>query len=190
MLAAARKAVEYAPDSAEAHFALARAHFFNGDHQSFLRETALVLRLNPNDAGNIASLGMLMAFSGRWEEGVALIKKARDFNPSVVGIINKTNAPAKLHLLNGEYADAIDELRPAWEAYPSFWLNDLQAAYIYGAWGKTEEAEKAAASLLEKRPNFVIEDAVDFYRIYQFEESFIEMMVRELKKTGLPSRDS
>ena len=188
VLEAARNAVEAAPDSAAAHHSLAQAYFFNGDHASFMSEATEVLRLNPNDAGSIGDLGMMMAFSGRWEEGVALTKKARAFNPTVINLFSQTNGPAKWHFVKGEYAEAAAEFQPGWDAYPQYWLNDLQKAYIYAAWGKQDAAEAAVAELLKKKPGYTIEDSVEFYTTYQFEQSFIDKMVKYLKQAGLPSR--
>lgn len=189
VLEAARNAVEAAPDSAAAHHSLAQAYFFNGDHARFMSEATEVLRLNPNDAGSIGQLGMMMAFSGNWEEGVALTKKARAFNPTVINVFAQTNGPAKWHFVKGEYAEAAAEFQPGWDAYPQYWLNDFQKAYIYAAWGKQDEAEAAVAELLEKKPRYTIEDSVEFYKVWQFEQSFIDKMVAALKKAGLPSRE-
>ena len=187
MMEAARKAVKLAPNSAAAHNALAEAHFYNGEHEQFLTEVAKVLELNPNDAGTISWLGTLMAFSGRWDEGGALIEKALAFNPSVV-----TPAAwyglAKAHYYRGEYAEALEDFQHVWAAYDGYWVNDLNRAYLYADWGKQEEAEKAAAALMKQLPDFVVEDAADFYRRLGFQETYIDKMVRALKKAGLPSR--
>ena len=188
VLEAARNAVDAAPDSADAHKALAEAYFFNGEHESFMSEATEVLRLNPNDAGSIGRMGMMMAFSGKWEEGVALTKKARAFNPSVIDIFSQTNGPAKWHFVKDEIAEAVQEFQPSWDAYPQYWLTDYQKAYIYAAWGKQDEAEAAVAELLKKKPGYTIEDAVEFYEVWQFEQSFIDKMVKFLKQAGLPSR--
>ena len=67
-------------------------------------------------------------------------------------------------------------------------MSDLNRAHFYADLGKQEEAEKAAAALMEKLPDFVVEDAADFYRRLQFEDAYIDKMVQALKKAGLPSR--
>ena len=188
MMEAARKAVKLAPNSAVAHQVLAEAYFYKGEHDQFMTEVAKVLELNPNDAGNIAWLGTLMAFSGRWDEGVALIEKALAFNPSVVTPA-AWYGPAKAHYDRGEYAEALEDFQHVWKAYDGYWVNDLNRAYLYADWGKQGEAEKAAAALMEQLPDFVVEDAADFYRRLQFEEAYIDKMVQALKKAGLPSRD-
>jgi len=187
MMEAALKAVKLAPNSADAHNALAVAYYYNREHDQFMAEVAKVLELNPNDAGEIAWLGTLMAFSGRWDEGGALVKKALAFNPSVVSPSTRY-ALAKAHYYRGEYAEALKDFQPIWAAWPGYWVNDLNRAYLYADWGKQEEAEKAAAALLEQMPDFVVEDAADFYRRLGFQESYIDKMVRALKKAGLPSR--
>ena len=187
MLKAARKAVELAPNSADAHYALAQAHYYNGEQEQFMAEAAKAMELNPNDTGAIAWLATLMAFSGRWDEGGALIKKALAFNPSVVGP-GAWYGLAKAHYYRGEYPEALEDFQHVWAAYAGYWVNDLNRAYLYADWGKQEEAEKAAAALLKQLPNFVVEDAADFYRKLQFQEAYIDKMVRALKKAGLPSR--
>jgi class 3 adenylate cyclase/TolB-like protein/cytochrome c-type biogenesis protein CcmH/NrfG len=187
MLEAARKAVNLAPNSAEAHYALAEAHYYNDKQTQFLAEAAKVLELNPNDAGAIAWLGTLMAFSGRWDEGGALVEKALAFNPSVVSPSSRY-ALAKAHYYRGEYAEALEDFEPIWAAWPGYWVNDLNRAYLYADWGKQEKAGKAAAALMEQLPEFVVEDAADFYRRLRFQEAYIDKMVRALKNAGLPSR--
>jgi len=187
MMEAARKAVKLAPNSAAAHNALAEAYFYNGEHEQFLSEVAKVLELNPNDAGKIAWLGTLMAFSGRWDDGGALIEKALAFNPSVV-TTGAWYGLAKAHYYRGEYAEALADFQHLWAAWDGYWVNDLNRAYLYADWGKQEEAEKAAAALMKQLPDFVVEDAADFYRRLQFQETYIDKMVRALKKAGLPSR--
>ncbi len=187
MMEAARKAVKLAPNSAAAHNALAEAHFYNGEHEQFLTEVAKVLELNPNDAGTISWLGTLMAFSGRWDEGGALIEKALAFNPSVVSPSAQYGL-AKAHYYRGEYAEALEDFQHVWAAYDGYWVNDLNRAYLYADWGKQEEAETAAAALMKQLPDFVVDDAVDFYRRLGFQEAYIDKMVRALKKAGLPSR--
>lgn len=186
-LEAARKVVKLAPNSAEAHNALAEAYYYNDEQEQFLAEVAKVLELNPNDAGTIAWLGTLMAFSGRWDEGGALVEKALAFNPSVVPPSSRY-ALAKAHYYRGEYAEALEDFQPIWAAYDGYWVNDLNRAYLYADWGKEEEAEKAAAALMEQLPDFVVEDAADFYRRLRFQDAYIDKMVRALKKAGLPSR--
>lgn len=187
ILEAAQNAVRLAPNSSGAHFALAEAYYYQDDQERFLAEVAKAMELNPNDAASIAWLGTLMAFSGHWDEGGALVEKALAFNPSVVAPSSRY-ALAKAHYVRGEYAEALDDFQPIWAAYPGYWINDLNRAYLYADWGKQAEAEKAATALLEQLPDFVVEDAAEFYSKLRFQESYINRMLNALKKAGLPSR--
>ena len=65
---------------------------------------------------------------------------------------------------------------------------DLVRVRFYLIAGKEEEAENAAAALMEQLPDFVVEDAAGFYRRLGFQESYIDKMVRALNKAGLPSQ--
>jgi hypothetical protein len=47
---------------------------------------------------------------------------------------------------------------------------------------------RGGGPLVEQLPHFVVEDAAEFYRKLQFEEAYIDKMVRALRKAGLPSR--
>ena len=187
-LEASEKAVRFSRDSSFAHATLAEVYFYMGEHEKFLGEAAKAIELNPNDAGNIAYLGARIAFIGRWDEGVALVEKAYDFNPSVVSA-STWYAPAKAHYLRGEYDESLEDFERVWSDRPGYWLNDLNAAYLYASWGKQNEAEKAAARLLGKKPDYTVEDAEAFYRIFSFRDDFIDKMVAALKQAGLPSRD-
>jgi len=109
------------------------------------------------------------------------------FNPSVV-TPTAWYGLAKAHYYRGEYAEALEDFQHVWAAYDGYWVNDLNRAYLYADWGKQEEAEKAAAALMKELPDFVVEDAADFYRRLGFQETYIDKMVRALKKAGLPSR--
>ena len=60
----------------------------------------------------------------------------------------------------------------------------------YSAWGKQKEAEAAVAALLEKRPDFSVDDAVEFYRKYQFPQSYLDKMSEDLRRAGLKDRGS
>jgi tetratricopeptide (TPR) repeat protein len=186
---AALTAVELEPASANAHRALAEASLYKGERRQFWDEAARSMELNPNDAGAIGWFGMVLAFSGRWDEGIALVEKALNFNPSVVSPAARY-ALAKAHYLRREFPEALEDFEPIWATWPDYWVNDLNRSYLYADWGKQDLAEQAATSLLEDSPDFVIEDAVKFYRKLGFEEAYIDRMVAALEKAGLPHRQA
>ena len=80
-LHAARQAADAAPSNALAHIALARARFFRKEFQAFRTAADRAIALNPMDGGSLASMGLLMAYSGEWEHGCAMVERAAQRNP-------------------------------------------------------------------------------------------------------------
>ena len=84
-LAAARRAVSAAPSNHLAYMALAEALFFRRELQAFRNAADRAVALNPMDGGTVAYMGMLMAFAGDWDHGLALVQKATELNPHAPG---------------------------------------------------------------------------------------------------------
>ena len=63
------------------HHALAAALFFRRDIPAFRASAERSITLNPMDGFTVASLGFLIADSGEWELGCALVDRARELNP-------------------------------------------------------------------------------------------------------------
>lgn len=184
-LEAAARAVELDPNSAEAARALTRAYLVNGDLSKFYDAAQRTLLLSPNDV-TIGGLGNWIAYSGKWDEGKALVEKAVALNPTALPR-SFLFVFAKDHFRKGEYEAALEEFHRSF--VPGTWLSQLQYAYTYGSLGRETEASAAVAKLLDLKPGYTIERAVRFYRAFGFQSSFIERMVEGLRRAGLPERD-
>ena len=183
-LAAARRAVELAPGNPLARFAMARAAYIARDLDLFYTEAAYALQLNPHDPLLLGNLGNWLAFSGRWDEGVALVKKAIALNPK--GYPRWWHAAiGKDHYRKGDLREALAEFKNM--NLPEWWWNQVELAYTYGQLGDVENARMAANKLLELYPGFDLETAVMEHRRYSFEQSYIDLAVDGLRKAGLPA---
>lgn len=80
-LQAARRATDAAPSNAFAQTALARTLFFRKEFQAFRTAAEQAITLNPMDGAMLANVGTMLAYSGDWERGCALIEKAMQLNP-------------------------------------------------------------------------------------------------------------
>jgi adenylate cyclase len=181
-LEAARRAVFLAPDSARAHYSLAKAYLMAGDLDAFYAEAQQALRLNPNEPGHLGSLGNWIAFTGRWEDGLALIDKAAKINPQSFAPW-WYYAPAIDHFRKGEYEEAIKLFR---RSFTGWWVNYMHQTYTYGMLGDEVRAQEAITKLREQVPGFSVASAIEFHRKYQFEPSVIEQVVKGLRRAGLP----
>jgi tetratricopeptide (TPR) repeat protein len=80
-LRAAQKAVELAPQSARAHYAMMSALFARNETEAALREGQLAVELNPYNTDIAAELGARYVQLGRYAEGLAHLDRAIAANP-------------------------------------------------------------------------------------------------------------
>jgi serine/threonine protein kinase/Tfp pilus assembly protein PilF len=62
---------------------LAEAHFFARDYTAFRDAAERAMALNPRNSHTRAYLGLLIAFSGEWDRGLALVQRAMALNPQL-----------------------------------------------------------------------------------------------------------
>jgi TolB-like protein/DNA-binding winged helix-turn-helix (wHTH) protein/tetratricopeptide (TPR) repeat protein len=184
-LAAARRAIELAPANPMARFAMARASYLMRDLDLFYAEAAHALRLNPHEPFLLGNLGNWLAFSGRWDEGVALVRKAIALNPKVYPRWWHA-AIGKDHYRKGQFQEALVEFKTM--NLPGWWWNQVELAYTYGQLGDTENARTAVTRLLELYPGFDLDKAVMEHRKFSFQPSYIELAVDGLRKAGVPEK--
>jgi adenylate cyclase len=184
-LAAARRAIDLDPANPIARFAMARASYLAGDLELFYIEGAQALRLNPHEPFLLGNLGSWLAFSGRWDEGVTLIRKAIALNPKVYPRWWHA-ALGKDHYRKREYRQALAEFKTM--NLPNWYWNQIELAYTYGQLGETENARAAVARLKELYPGFDLEKAALEHRKFSFEPSYIDLAIEGLRKAGVPPK--
>src|ERR1051326_1485751 len=153
-LAAARRAVDLAPSNHIAYQTLAVALFFRKDEAGCLSAAERALTLNPLNASNQAIF--LIAFTGDWERGCALITRAMELNPHQPGwyqVVLGLNEYRK-----SNYRKAIAETVKA--NTTSIWA-DMVLPAAYAQLGETAAANDALQDLLASQVNSV-EAARDF----------------------------
>ncbi len=183
---AAKRALALEPNSARSHYAYAMALDMAGDMDGFYAEARRALELNPNEPIYLGSLGTWIAFTGRWDEGLELIEKAKRLNPNAFAPW-WNYAPAMVALQNRDYETAIARFK---QSYTGWWINYMHQAYTYGLMGDEENAALAVERLLELQPGYTMEDALEFHRKYQFEPGFTELAMEGLRLAGLPSAET
>ena len=179
---AANRAVEIAPNDAFVRGLVARAAWMACQPDLLRIETKRAIELNPNDPQNLGPLGNLMAYSGFWDEGVALAEK---------GIaLTAPSTPrwwwwaiAKRAWAHEDYARAFDAFRQSY--VEQLWISHLHMAYTLPFLGRTKEATVHVATLLKMRPGFTIREANAYYKTWCFAPSYRERMCDALRIAGL-----
>ena len=108
-LALAARAVELAPSSSWARYALGLARWFAGDAAGALDALEAGRGLNPNDTTILADLGQRYAMLARWDDAVPLLEESYASNPAQPG--GYRIGLFLYHYAHGRYAEALAEAR-------------------------------------------------------------------------------
>ncbi|MEJ7847959.1 MAG: winged helix-turn-helix domain-containing protein [Pyrinomonadaceae bacterium] len=143
--AAAERAIEIDPELADGHAAIGLIKlWYEWDWTASERNFQRAEQLNPNRPH--WGYAHLLSNTGRHDEALAQIKRARELDP-VNGIIGSIEGQALFFA--GKNDEALDRLRKTIELYPNFWLAHLFISRVYSEKGMHPEAVAAADKAFE-----------------------------------------
>jgi tetratricopeptide (TPR) repeat protein len=137
------------------HWILSLASLWNRQHEQAIVEGERAVALDTNDADSYVSLGNILVFAGRPEEGIVLIQKAMRLNPHY--------PPRYLNLLGfayrmaGQCEEAIVPLKKAVTLEPDFLPAHFNLAACYAELDHLEEARTEIAEVLRLNLNSSVE---------------------------------
>jgi tetratricopeptide (TPR) repeat protein len=144
--AAAEKALELSPDSAEAHTSLANyKSWYEHDWVGADKEFRQAIALNPNYAFAHDQWALSMGCEGRFEESITEGKRAEELDPldPTIAVDNILSFTAK-----GDFQKAMAEAKRGAELDPTFFFPQMQLGWIAleqgNVHGAIPELEKAA----------------------------------------------
>jgi TolB-like protein/DNA-binding winged helix-turn-helix (wHTH) protein len=157
--AAALKATELNPSSAEAHADLGQLAFYHEWNWSKAdAEFTRALELDPNAADTYADYAAFLVSVGRQEEGLAKMRRAHELDP----VSEATNMDfVYIFYLTHQYDQGLDQARKTLELYPEsyatyYWIGqcyeakgmpkEAVAAYLHAMSGVPEEAARLRAA--------------------------------------------
>ncbi len=183
-LRAARKAVELDPTNSVAHLVLALASFFRRDFGVFHSAAERAIALNPRDAGAIGQLGILISYTGDWDGGLRITRKAMKLNPHHPGWFYFSEFYD--HYRKQEFEPALVSAQKI--NMPGHALFHAAVAAAAGQLGLSQEAKVAAGELLEVFPD-IGEKARSMYAVWNFSEELIDELIDGLEKAGIEGLD-
>lgn len=161
-LAAARKAVELDPSSAEAHNSLAFVTFYwNWDVAGAEKEFRRALELNPNYVTAHHWYSTFLMAIGRLPEALEEINRAQQLDPSSTPILADKGL-ILFHL--GKTEEALTLLKQVEEAQPGFYSTHNYLSYIYlrqGDYANYLAEERKAALLVHDQRQMIIVNAAE-----------------------------
>ena len=181
-LALALRAVELAPCSAWARYALGLAHWFTGDPQGALDALEAGRALDPDDTTILADLGQCYAMLARWDEAVPLLEEAYASNPAQPG--SYRIGLFLYHYAHGRFAEALAEARHV--DAPEVLYGHVAVAAAAGELGLADEAEAAVGSILRLDPGYATRVTADL-ESRSVAPELVRSITRGLAKAGLPA---
>jgi tetratricopeptide (TPR) repeat protein len=180
-LEAARRSVELAPTNHINRWLLARVYFFRRELSQFFAEAEKSLKLNSNEGTTLGLIGVYTALGGKWDRGLALMRKATELNPHYPGYYHLVFGAA--HLREGRYEEALLEYEKM--ALPGWFLAQIPLVAVNGHLGRNKEMEAAMAHLLELRPGYDLEKCAEDLHRFGLPEDVVEPLLEGLKMAGL-----
>jgi adenylate cyclase len=180
--AQATKAVQLDPADARARMVAASAYFFNKQLDLFEREAEQAMALAPYDAEILATLGHLIASSGQWQRGVALVKKANELNADAAAGWYHA-AMYYDYYLQGDYERALEFRRLHLDQHAMHTY--IEYIPVYGQLGRKEEAQENWRKLLADVPGASAETFENWYHLWNMRDEDIAKLMDGVYKSGV-----
>jgi TolB-like protein/Tfp pilus assembly protein PilF len=183
-LKAARRSVDAAPSNHIAHNTLASTLFFQKDFPACRAEAQRAAELNPMNGSAMGWIGIMIAYSGDWEEGCAQVESAMQLNPhhpSWYWLPLACNAYRK-----GDYQGALNVALKI--NLPGYFYAHLTRAAAYGQLGMHEPAQRALNEMLALRPDMASAAREELRKWW--EPDLVEHIIDGLRKAGLEICDA
>jgi TolB-like protein len=183
-LSAAKRAVTLDRSDSFAHYSLAMAQYFSRNLDAFRVAADRSIELNPYDASVLAMLGTLISFSGDWEAGLEITKRARQINPDHPGYYKFSLFYDQY--LKGNNAAALDIALQI--NMPYYYVDALVRVLAHVQNGNLDAANDAAMELTQLFPNF----EADFGRLgltnwFFAQPALVDRIASDLSEVGLTS---
>jgi len=161
---------------------LAEAHFFARDYTAFRDAAERAMTLNPRNSHTRAYLGLLIAFSGEWDRGLALVQRAMALNPHLPDWVYLPYFYN--HYRKGEYQTALRVVKKI--NMPEDPWPQMGIAAACGQLNQQEMARTAVGLVRRHQPlyldlKYYREDAEKWFA----DTSIVEQLIQGMRRAGL-----
>jgi len=180
-LALADRAVELAPGSSWARYALGVARWFAGDVPAALDALEAGRRLNPNDTTILADLGQRYAMLARWDDAVPLLEESYATNPRQPG--SYRIGLFLYHYAHDRFGEALAEARRV--DAPQVLYGHVAVAAAAAELGHADEAAEAVAAIRGLDPDYGARIVADL-RSRHVAPDLARRIIAGVERAGLP----
>jgi adenylate cyclase len=151
----ARTAVDLNPGLPLGYSSLGWAHLWRGQGIEALGAARRAVQMDPNDADAHAFLAIILANSGRGDEGADYMQKAMRLNPHPTAFY--FFALGVCRFVQARYEEAAAAFKRGFDVAPRFTPNTEILVATYGILGRFEEATRYRDAILKRQPRNVIQ---------------------------------
>jgi adenylate cyclase len=175
----AEEALRIDDTEAWSHMVLAVVHTHRRNFELAIRHGERACALNPGDAGIAAKMGLLLANTGRSDEGIVLIERAMRLNPLEADSYRDYHGIALFSA--GRYAEALlsFQVAPNPKYYDHVWM-----AMCHAQLGDLEKARHHGRRCLELAPDFTVTRVAKKEPIR--DPAVLERWLSALRISGIP----
>jgi len=177
--ALALKALDLDEGNAEAHALLGAVYLNTSQYDLGISEDERALALNPSDAAAYVGLGSDLVFLGRPKDALANFEVAMRLNPDLGS--GRMESVGWAYYLLHRYEDAVRVFEAGLRKSPDDYFIHAGLAASYAELGRSENATRAAAAVMNSWPFFSI---TNFKNQFQGAENQA-LVVEGLRKAGL-----
>jgi len=176
------KAIDLNPSLAGPHGVLSHIYRTMGQYEKAIEVAEKAVALGPNNRIATGAMGMTLMYAGRSEESIPYFKKTIRIDPFSTDYVYFLGLA---YFLTGQHEEAIQVCKALSDKTKSF-MSYLLLAAAYSAAGREEEANAAAAEILEMNPKFTLDRFSKSLRYKNPEDK--ELIISSLRKAGLPDK--
>jgi adenylate cyclase len=177
-----QRAIDLDPNLPEASSLMSCTYLWMEEHEKAEKVINRLLAIAPNNSDALGFYGYILAFSGRPEEAVAPILRAKRMDPGRQ--VRLSMYLAFVYNLLERYEEAVKELEPYLDDYPSYLPLQRILTYAYCQAGDIKRARQTAAHVMQLEPGFNCES---YGRKLPFKDSTMRnRFIDTLKKAGFP----
>jgi adenylate cyclase len=177
----AQKSVVLNDSLPEGHRIIGNLYLWRKQHELGIAELEKSIALSPNDADAFTWLGDILAWAGRPDEAIELVKKAMRLNPIYPAIYLWHLGHA--YFLTKRYEEAVVTLKRLLSRNPDFLPAYIYLALAHGELGHREEAQTEAANFFSATRSMSWQDWRE--RLPYKDQAVLERLFEVLGKVGV-----
>jgi adenylate cyclase len=178
-----KKAVALDGSSSHAHASLSFPYVLLREHEKALLEAEQAVSLEPNSAAAHHALGMVLMYSGRFEEAAAFFNKSLRLSPIPVSY-NVLVLLGRTYDLLGRYEEAEATIKKLFRlSGPDHLTGHVVLVNVYVHMGREKEARGEAAEIMRIDPKFSVESYAK--KMPWKDQKIIDDFVSTMRKAGL-----